>query len=70
MWIIAVARQQHPQPKTPMTTIEQVRREVERSVRQVVSLSEGKAGTAAEAWTACLTLGRVVMTAYFAHRAA
>jgi hypothetical protein len=57
-----------------MTTIEQVRREVEKSVRHVVALSERKAGTAAEveeeAWTACLMLGRAVMAAYFAHRAA
>lgn len=57
-----------------MRTIEQVEREVERHVKQVVALGERKRGTATEVeeetWAACLALGRAVMAAFFARRAA
>ena len=57
-----------------MRTIQQVEREVERSVKQIVALGERKTGTATEleeeAWASCLALGRAVMAAFFARRAA
>lgn len=57
-----------------MTTIEQVRREVERSVKKIVTLGERRTGTATaveeEAWAACQGLGRAVMAEFFARRAA
>jgi hypothetical protein len=57
-----------------MKTIEQAHREVESSVRKVVSLGERTTGTATqieeETWAACLGLGQAVMALFFAQRAA
>jgi hypothetical protein len=57
-----------------MRTIEQTRREVENRVTKIVALAERRTGTATEAeeevWSACLELGRAVMSSLFARRAA
>jgi len=57
-----------------MRTIEQARREVERQVTKIVTLSERRTGTATEVeedvWDACLGLGRAAMAAVFARRSA
>ena len=56
-----------------MRTIEQTRREVESSVKEIVALGERVTETATEVeeavWTACLGLGRAVMSSFFARRA-